>query len=141
MADRYDQAMMLGYLEGDLSPPQRAMFERQLREDPQLAALVEQMQQDRQLLRGLDAETAPDDLMDAVNERIARRMLLDAPPSGTAGRVGPRRLQTRRVMAWAAVAAMLVLSAGVVWLTIGNNDLLWPHEGKQYAFENESKTS
>ena len=138
MADRYDQDMMLGYLEGDLSPARRALFERQLRDDPRLAALVEQMQQDRQLLRELEPQPAPDDLMDAANERIARQMLLEPPPSG---RVGPGPFRLGRVMRWSALAALVVLSAGVVWLTIRDNDLWWPRDGERYAFDQADKSS
>lgn len=135
MAERYDPNKMLGYLEGDLSPAQRAMFERQLRNDPPLTALAEQMRQDRQLLRGLEPQPAPDDLMDPVNERTVRQMLLEPSTSDTANRVGPRSFRLRRLMTWSAVAALLVLSASAVWMTSGSKDLWWPRHREQYAFD------
>lgn len=139
MAERYDPNKMLDYLEGDLSPAQLALFERQLRNDPQLAALAEQLRQDQQLLHGLEPQLAPDGLMDPVNERTVRQMLLEPSTSDTASGVGQRAFRLRRLMTWSAVAAVLVLSASAVWMTSGSKDLWWPRHREQYAFDQPDK--
>ena len=75
MADRYDEELFLGYIEGDLTPEQTREFEKQLVDDARLRNLVAQLVIDRHRLRNLPKEDAPPNLMDAVNQHLERTMI------------------------------------------------------------------
>lgn len=116
MNDRYDAAVFLGYLEGDLSESDRRAFEETMARDPRLALLVRQMEADRQGLRQTPAVPAPAELMDAVNQQFERRMLLDERPSGETAPAPVYRL--RRIMVYGSLAALLGLSTFLVISTL-----------------------
>lgn len=134
MTERYDQDMVLAYLEGELPEAQRAQFEAQLAQDDRLRRLVEQLQQDRTALRGVAAEEPPDHLLDDVNEQLARRMLLgpvaDEPVNATRHHRG-RRITFARTLIYSGLAAVLLLSTAVVFQTLTDTSLL--DEASRYA--------
>ena len=47
MLDRYDQDLLLDYLEDELDADRRAQLDKMLAEDPQLAGLLHEMALDR----------------------------------------------------------------------------------------------
>ena len=75
MADRYDENLILGYVEGELDAAQSAQFEALLAQDPRLRGLVEAMRQDRLALRDLPDAMAPAEVMERVNLHMERAVL------------------------------------------------------------------
>ncbi|MFI4860694.1 MAG: anti-sigma factor family protein [Phycisphaerales bacterium JB063] len=126
MTDRYDQDLLLDYLEGDLDPAARAQVDQMLASDPPLAALMRSLAQDREQLRSIPAEDAPGDLSLDLVQGLERRMLLDAPQVESGGPIpisrgrgmppptgGPR---WGRILGLTGMAAAIALAAGaVIW--------------------------
>ena len=128
MAERFDEELMLGYVEGDLTPAQRDQFERRLIADPRLRDLLTQMRRDRTALRDLDPQAAPPQLVEHVNHQLERQMLLgDA--SAPTGRPRSPRFTAGRIVAYSAVAAMLAVCASIVAITLQTTQSLWTMPG------------
>lgn len=127
MLDRYDQDLLLEYLEGELEGERLLQLKTQLAEDPQLATLLEAMSQDRALLRSLPQADAPGDLVQDVTQSLERRMLLDdsLPESGPIPLARGRGLATNpepgvrwgRVAGLTGLAASVAIAAGIVIIT------------------------
>ncbi|MEM9416067.1 MAG: hypothetical protein AAGA29_11420 [Planctomycetota bacterium] len=126
MTDRYDQDLLLDYLEGDLDPAARAQVDQMLAGDPQLASLMQSLAQDRAMLREMPAEDAPGDLSFDLVQGLERRMLLDAPqveaggpiPIGRGRGMAPPTGGVRwgRIVGLTGMAAAIALAAGaVIW--------------------------
>ena len=124
MLDRYDQDLLLDYLEGELDSDQRAQLEEALKEDPQLAALLQAMADDRELLRSLPREEMPAELSHDLTHTLERKMLLDDSmddigPIPIARNRGLPSEPTRgrgwgRVVGLTGLAASVAVAAGVV---------------------------
>ncbi|MEX0774218.1 MAG: hypothetical protein WD042_00750 [Phycisphaeraceae bacterium] len=112
--DRYDENLILGYVEGDLPDDQRTQFEASLAADPVLRELVTALAADRAALRRTPQVEPPDDLMEPVHQQLERSMLLDVPtePAGIITPARSRRLG--RMLLVAGVAAMLGIVAGIL---------------------------
>lgn len=133
MLDRYDQDLLLDYLEGELAPEQQAELDQALEQDPQLASLLSAMASDRELLRAVPREQAPGDLTHDLTQSLERQMLLDDSVNDTGpiplarGRglaaepVG--RIGWGRVMGLTGLAASVALVAGLVVITMNTDDL------------------
>jgi hypothetical protein len=127
MFDRYDQDLLLDYLEGELDEDRRAELDAMLAEDPQLAALLNEMRSDRATLRSLPHEVAPAELVNDVTKTLERRMLLDDPVEdigpipmsrGRAATVEPTRsISWGRVVGLTGLAASVALVAGILVIT------------------------
>jgi len=118
MLDRYDENLILGYIENELDAADRARFEAMLEQDEPLALLIDQLIADRALLRGLPAKEAPAILMEQVQCELERQMLVDVAPLRVAAAAAKSsvfyRFSSR--MRWAgAVAAALLVGAGLTW--------------------------
>ncbi len=123
MNERYDEEKFLGYLEGDLSREEMIEFEKQAADDPRLRNLIAQLVLDRHRLRNLPDEEPPADLMERVNQRLERNMLLGVAPSDP-GFVAPvRRYRFKRVAGYLAVAALLAISTLLIVNTLSNDGL------------------
>lgn len=118
MLDRYDHNLILDYIEGDLSPSERAGFEQLLVQDRELQVLVDAMIADRQLLREMPLEQAPRDVMERVQQRMERNMLLDAVPLHAEDMAVRRRFRIGRLIAYGSLAAMLLVSALLMYRTL-----------------------
>ena len=119
MSHTYDEQRILDYLEGDLAQPDREAFEVALEQDPPLRALVERLAADRATLRHMPVETPPSALMDTVNDHLERELLLEGPPSvALPFRHERTRIRLDRFFIWSAVAAMLLLSASLIVLSL-----------------------
>lgn len=117
MLDRYDQDLLLDYLEDELDADRRAQLEGMLAEDPQLAALLNEMAKDRAALRSVPQAEAPAGLVHDATHAMERRMLLD----DTAEETGPIPLSRGRALAteptrsvsWGRVVGLTGLAASV----------------------------
>ena len=114
MADRYDERLILGYVESDLDESEKGRFERLLREDPRLRNLVAQLLGDRQNLREMPRAPAPDGVMEPVNAHLERHMLLAPKPSPTE----QSRWTTGRWIVFSSAAALVLLCITAFLATI-----------------------
>lgn len=76
--DSRDEARLSDWIEGEADPADAAAVEAMLREDPALAARVEAMAADRRRLRALPAVTVPAEVRAAIDDRVARTLLLQS---------------------------------------------------------------
>jgi hypothetical protein len=98
-------------------------FEKQAADDPRLRNLIAQLVLDRHRLRNLPDEEPPADLMERVNQRLERNMLLGVAPSDP-GFVAPvRRYRFKRVAGYLAVAALLAIGTLLIVNTLSNDGL------------------
>ncbi len=117
MADRYDPMTLLHYVEGDLPAEERAQFEATLTRDSHLRQLVSDMQADRTGLRQLPREDAPSHLVEDAVGHLERQMLLgetESEPEASGKEPEARRFHLRKTLTYAAIAAVVVISGGVV---------------------------
>lgn len=125
MADRYDEHLLLGYLENDLTPRQQAEFEQQLKADAGLRNLIAQLQQDRQMLRQLPKAKAPPHLLEQATMPLERQMLLDA-TSPTTPEPGPHRFNIVKLMSYSSLAAIVVVGLTLTVITMTRPQPVWP---------------
>ncbi|MCX5659521.1 MAG: hypothetical protein NTW19_07330 [Planctomycetota bacterium] len=118
MAERYDEQMILGYLEGDLSPDQVASFEALLGQDARLRNLVAQLLLDRNALRKLPQTPAPPELLDRVNQSLERRMLLGSAQPEATTTAPAERYRITRLLAYAALLAFVCVGGALVIRTL-----------------------
>ncbi|MEM8737506.1 MAG: hypothetical protein AAGG38_03375 [Planctomycetota bacterium] len=118
MNDRHDPNLILGYVEDDLTPDQRADFDALLRSDHTLAALVADLQAQRALLRGTPPPPPPPGLADAATARLERRMLLPEPDDLPPAPSSSRRRRLMPLVAYSGVAAVVTLTAAVVFQSL-----------------------
>lgn len=115
MREQYDENLLIGYVEDELSGDERTRVQRWLDADPGLRRLIEGMVADRAALRRLPEPAAPEGLLDEVDAGLEREMLLGGDRDDESIVVEEKRSVLRRIGAVAALAAMLLI--GVV--TIG----------------------
>ncbi len=118
MLERYDPNLILDYIEGDLSPAERAGFEQLLVQDRQLQVLVDELLEDRRALRQMPLEKAPLEVLDRVQQRMERNMLLDAVPRHAEDMAVVRRFRMGRLVAYGSLAAMVLFSALMMYRTL-----------------------
>jgi hypothetical protein len=118
MLDKYDHNLLLGYVEGELTPAEQARVEAMLAGDERLATLLRSMVADREALRTLTPEAVPGDLMEAVNLRLERQMLLDEPTPLEETVRTHKTFRLHRALIYSGLAAMVLISAGVVVQTL-----------------------
>lgn len=102
---------LTAYLDGQLSPEERAEVEALLERDPEARKLLDELRRTSELVGSLPRATAPTGFNDRLIERLERQALLGdesfAPTSG------------RRVLSWArgiaAAASIALVAAGGWW--------------------------
>ncbi len=114
MSDRYDQDRLLRYIEADMSAEQRQQFEQELADDPAMRRLLEQLCEDRLHLRAAADQPAPAGLMERAHAHLERQMLMGGLPAEVQELRGRRRAHAARWAALGGLAAMLLLSAGMI---------------------------
>lgn len=105
---------LTAYVDGELSPEQRAEVERLASEDESVRVLLDELRQTSRLVSELPRGQAPEDLADAVTARLERQALLGESPKP------PQRMWTRAV----SVAAVFALACTIGWYA-------WPKLARQ----------
>lgn len=125
MTDRYDENLILGYVENELSPDERSRFETMLAQDPALRELTQGLAGDRASLRAMPREQPPAEILEDVMQTLERSMLLgDARSELVTESPDVRRFRLGRVLAYTGLAAMLLLTGGIFLTTLTDVDLL-----------------
>jgi hypothetical protein len=112
MTDRYDENLILGYVEGNLMGAERSDFERALMADAKLRALVDDLKDQRRELRELPDVPAPPQIVETIRQRLERDMLLEPLPEPVTGPA--RRLMLTRWAVAGGIAAVVLISTSVV---------------------------
>lgn len=116
---------LTAYLDGELNAQERREVENLLRRDPQAAALLESLRQVSNSVAALPRELAPTGLSAAVQERLARRTLLDDKSDV--------RQELPRLVIWTnrlAVAACVGLVCTAGWLGMQSSGVRGPAVGQ-----------
>src|SRR5262245_51346713 len=108
MKEPFSEEILSAYLDGELSPDERARVERRLERDPRAREQVEDFRRLSQLFAGLPRTELPASFASEVLQLAERRMLI---PDGAAG---PARQRASRwllgaVASMAAAAALLLI--------------------------------
>jgi predicted anti-sigma-YlaC factor YlaD len=103
------EAKLCAYIDGDLDTQGRAEIEKHLAANPQHRTLIEQLSKQRDLLRELPRESAPEEILDALQSQMERSVLLgddDAAQEAAA-------MKIHRWPQLMAAAAIVVLTVGL----------------------------
>ena len=114
MVEPYDEELLLGYIEGELTDEQAADVEAMMQQDARLAQLIKEIRADRDAVRDLPQPITPDWLMEEVDRLLERSMLLDATPADQIAVRGQQRHVLRRIGMIGAIAAMVAVVASVL---------------------------
>lgn len=117
MLDRYDQDLLLEYLEDELDADRRAEIDAMLSDDPKLAGLLVEMAKDRAALRSLPQADAPPGLIHDATHAMERQMLLDDTLEDTGpiplSRGRAHAAEHTRSISWGRVVGLTGLAASV----------------------------
>ncbi len=102
------EAQLCAYLEGELSPAERAGIDRHLSDHPQHRQLLADLGRNRQWLRDLPRERAPAEVGEAYQQQVERSLLLGEDGAATSARPGTGRWPQRVLL-----AALVVLTVGL----------------------------
>ncbi len=122
MDNTYDEALLLAYVEDELSSQQRQRIEQILADDPRLRHLLDEMRKDRQALRSLSQPDSPPWLLDQVNENLERAMLLGEATGEIKAAVHHRKNRLRQLTLIGSLAAMLLIASIIVIRPLLYND-------------------
>jgi len=111
------ERLLNGYIDGELSVRQQTEIKRLLKNDARLARRLSQLQKVKMLIGSLPPVEAPPGMVDEITTKLARRSLLGEEPAAVNEKAGLRELFFRKVLAVAAMVA-LVAVLGVVVYTI-----------------------
>lgn len=123
MPEPYDLDKLQAYVEGDMTPAERAAYERDaLAQDEGLRELVNDLTADRDALRRLPDEPPDRELLPEATERAERSMLLgdpeDEPRLRIAGGSADRRHVWTRRLVYSGVAAAVLIAAGLTFYSL-----------------------
>lgn len=119
----YDDNLLLGYVEDELSDADRAEVEKWIADDLRLASLLRGLIADRQALRDLPQPDAPAWVLDDVDQGLERSMLLHDKAVDHEQVIVHQRHVARRVLTGLAMAAMVLLAASaVIWSIMMTNN-------------------
>ena len=122
MNKKYDDMLLLGYIEGDLDPADLERVEAMVRADPAVGELLRGLAADREAVRSLPREAPPRELLAGVTQRLERSMLLD--PADRAGDEGTAAREAGAGDSWRYIAYGGVAAAVVLLLGLGVTSLV-----------------
>src|SRR4051812_37374060 len=108
------EAKLCAYIDGELDAAGRSEIEQHLAANPQHRQLLEELREQRQFLRDLPREKAPEDLFESFQAQLERSVLLDGGRPQVAGRINP----WPQVIALAAVLMLAVGLASVIYFVL-----------------------
>jgi hypothetical protein len=109
-ADDQTEALLADYIDGRLTPDRRRELDSYFLQHPREKEVIDQLATQRRLLRESPGERAPADIYDEVAHRLERSALL----SDLSEMQNLHRPRSRFRPRWLAMAAMLLLSGGLV---------------------------
>jgi len=107
--------LLCSFMDGELSPRQRTEVQRMAARDAQVARRLQQLQNCRSLFCSLPVEKAPNDLLEQIKVSLERHSLLQEQPVVRKRSIGAWQLAFRRLVAAAAVIALMGVLGVVVY--------------------------
>jgi hypothetical protein len=107
--------LLSSFMDGELSPRQRTEVQRMAAHDPAVARRLRQLQNCRTLFCSLPPAEAPGDMLEQIKHTLERKTLLLEHPVSTRRAAGVVHLVFRKVVAAAAMIALLAVLGGVVY--------------------------
>jgi hypothetical protein len=111
------EAKLCAYVDGELDAQGRAEIEQHLATNAQHRALLEELMRQREVVRALPRERAPEDLYENFSAQLERSVLLDEPDDSEihiAGRIN----RWPQMYAAAAVILLVVGLAAVIYMVL-----------------------
>ncbi len=107
--------LLCSFMDGELSPRQRTEVQRMAAHDAQVARRLQQLQNCRSLFCALPMDKAPNDLLEQIKVSLERHSLLQEQPVVRKRSIGAWHLAFRRLVAAAAVIALMGVLGVVVY--------------------------
>jgi len=111
--------LLSAYLDGQLSDRRHNELKRMIAHDPDLAARVERLRRQQQLLQAVPADKAPPGLAQDILACLERRFILEQYPKITRSSAGDRQLFGRRCVTAAAILLPIGVLGLVLWQILG----------------------
>jgi len=109
--------LLNSFIDGELTASQQSEVERLIAHDAQIARRLQQLQKTKMLVSSLPRARAPGQITEQVKASLAGRQLLAQQPVFSK-REGTRQLLVRRVLAAAAMIALVAILAGVIYTIV-----------------------
>jgi len=107
--------LLCSFLDGELAPRQQTEVQRLVARDPDVAQRLRHLQNTKTLIGALPRAEAPDDMLEQIKFALERKTLLDEQPVSAATSAGVRHLMFRRLVAAAAMIALMAVLGAVVY--------------------------
>jgi anti-sigma-K factor RskA len=110
--------LLNSYIDGELNHRQQTEVKRMVAHDRQVAHRLRQLQNCKTLITSLPAVDAPDDMLEQIKATLERKTLLGEQPVAADVNRGARHLLARKVLAAAAMLALVSILAGVIYTIV-----------------------
>jgi hypothetical protein len=107
--------LISAYIDNELSERQQTEIKRLIDHDAELGKYYNRLIKDRALVASLPKESAPESIAKFVISKIEREMILDEYSRGVGESVGKKQLYLRKLVAVAAMIAMIAVLGFVVF--------------------------
>ncbi|MBN1509521.1 MAG: hypothetical protein JW955_21920 [Sedimentisphaerales bacterium] len=107
--------LLSSFVDGELPPRQQTEVQRLAARDPEVGRRLRQLQDCKMLVGALPRAEAPDELLEQIKRSVERRTLLEEQPASGVSSAGVINLMARRLVAAAAMIALLGVLGVVVY--------------------------
>jgi hypothetical protein len=111
--------LLNAYMDGQLNQRRRTEVKRLLQHDPEIAARLTELEKIRSLIAAVPVAEAPSELVENIKAKLERRSLIGSDSEDFDEHEGARQLLWRRALSIAAIVALTVVLAGVVFVIVG----------------------
>jgi len=113
-----NEELLNSYIDGELDQRQQTQVQRMVAHDQQVARRLRQLQNCKTLITSLPAVEAPDEMLEQIKATLERKTLLGEQPIAADVNRGARHLLARKVLAAAAMLALVAVLAGVIYTIV-----------------------
>jgi hypothetical protein len=110
--------LLCSFLDGELPPRQQTEVQRLVAREPEVGRRLRQLQSCRTLIGALPRAQAPAEMLDRIKVSLERKTLLEEPALSSGSRAGARRLMARKLLAAAAMIALLGVLGAVIYQVV-----------------------
>ncbi|HSW00788.1 MAG TPA: hypothetical protein VLI39_11490 [Sedimentisphaerales bacterium] len=110
--------LLSSFIDGELSPRQRTEVQRMAAHDPSVAKRLRQLQNCRTLFCSLPPAEAPGDMLEQIRQSLERKTLLQEQPVAARRATGVIHLVFRKLVAAAAMIALLAFLGAIVYQVV-----------------------
>ena len=114
-ADPNIDELLCSFVDGELPPRQQTELQRLIARDPEVSRRLRQLQNCKTLVSALPRAEAPGELLEQIKLAVERRTLLEEQPASGVSTAGVIHLMARRLLATAAMIALLGVLGLVVY--------------------------